>query len=356
MVCLKYVKLALVLTSLLDKIAVLIMRIYLKFFIGILWLSFFTLTLFAQKPETKMPYFSEKQVSEPTIFAPGIISTGDYEGAEEFSPDAKTLYYLKLTPDFNFWTMVFSRFENGKWTQPQVAPFSGRYSDGDPFITADGKRMFFVSRRPIDAKVSPNAEGRTDVYMMGKTSNGEWSEPQNLGIPVNSEGSEFFPTLTNDGTLYFGSSRKGGLGGVDLYRSKFINGNFQEPENLGDAINTKYDEYEPFIAPDESYLIFMADGRPDGLGGYDLYISYNKNGKWTKAQNLGAPINTAANELSPKMTREGRYFFWTSSRNLVDKPKVKSWTIEELTNAVRAPGNGLGDIYYIDAERLKLKR
>lgn len=332
------------------------MKKNLKIIACVIYLLLFFQPIYSQKSESKIPGLPETPVKEPTVFSPGIISTGDYEGAEEFSPDGKTLYYLKLTPDFNFWTLCFSRFENGKWTAPQVAPFSGRYSDADPFITSDGKRMFFVSRRPVDAGTSPNAKGRTDIYVMNKLKNGEWSEPQNLGKPVNSEGSEFFPTLTNSGTLYFGSSRAGGFGGVDLYRSKFVNGKFQEPENLGANINTKYDEYEPFIAPDESYLIFMADSRPDGLGGYDLYVSYNENGKWTKAENLGAPINTPSNELSPKISRDGKYFFWTSSRSAIDQPKEKSWTIEELTNAVRAPQNGLGDIYFIDAETLRLKR
>ncbi len=235
-------------------------------------------------------------------------------------------------------------------------PFSGRYSDADPLVTEDGKRMFFISRRPVDANISPNADGRSDIYAVEKTAGGAWGEPRNLGTPVNSEGSEFFPTLTADGTLYFGSGRAGGKGGIDLYRSKFTDGKFQEPENLGDAINTKYDEFEAFIAPDESYLIFMADSRPDGLGGYDLYISYRENGTWTKAENLGAPFNTAANELSPKITRDGKYFFWTSSRSAIDKPKAKSWEIGELTKRLREPQNGLGDIYYIDASLLKLKK
>jgi Tol biopolymer transport system component len=322
---------------------------------AILWLLFCAPMLLGEDAKM-MPYASAKPVTEPTVFAPGIISTGDYEGAEEFSPDGRTLYFLKLTPDFNFWTMVFSRFEEGHWTPPQVAPFSGRYCDGDPFISADGKRMFFISYRPVDAKISPNASGKSDIYVMEKLASGEWSEPRNVGKPVNSEGSEFFPTLTANGTLYFGSARKGGFGGVDLYRSRFANGSFQEPENLGEAINTKFNEYEPFIAPDESYLIFMADARPDGLGGYDLFISYNENGKWTKTRNLGVPINTAANELSAKVTRDGKYFFWTSSRSAIDQPKQKPWTIDELTKAVRSPQNGLGDIYFIGADRLKLKR
>jgi Tol biopolymer transport system component len=251
---------------------------------------------------------------------------------------------------------VLSRFENGLWSEPQVAPFSGQYSDADPFITADGKRMFFISRRPVNPNVSPNAAGKLDIWVMDKTGSGDWSEPKDLGVPVNSEGSEFFPTLTKDGTLYFGSGRKGGKGGIDLYRSRFVNGKYQEPENLGDAINTTFDEFEPFIAPDESFLIFMAAGRPDGRGGFDLYISYNRNGKWTQAQNLGAPINSQADELSPKITRDGKYFFWTSTRSAIDKPKTRPWSFSELSSGYHSPQNGLGDIYYIDVSAVKGER
>jgi Tol biopolymer transport system component len=183
-----------------------------------------------------------------------------------------------------------------------------------------------------------------------------WSDPKNLGTPVNSEGGEYFPTLTNDGTLYFGSGRKGGKGGIDLYRSRFINGNYQEPENLGDAINTTFDEYEPMIAPDESFLIFMAGNRPDGLGGFDLYVSYNRNGQWTKAQNLGAPINSPVDDLSPRISPDGKYFFWASARSAIDKPKTKVWSLQEFSSAYQRPQNGLGDIYYMDFSALKLER
>lgn len=235
-------------------------------------------------------------------------------------------------------------------------PFSGQYSDADEFITADGKQMFFISRRPVSPDISPNAAGKLDIWAMDRTADGDWGEPKNLRTPVNSEASEYFSTLTKDGTLYFGSGRKGGKGGIDLYRSRLMNGKYQEPENLGDAINTTSDEFEPFIVPDESFLIFMASGRPDGLGGFDLYSSYNRNGQWTKAKNLGAPINSAADELSPRITPDGKYFFWASARSLIDKPKTKSWTPQELSNAYHGPQNGLGDIYYIDVSALKLER
>ena len=298
-----------------------------------------------------------KPIPEPTIFAPGVISTGDYEVCPTFSPDGKTFYFVKSTPDANFWIIVFSRFQNGKWNSPQVAPFSGQYSDADEFITRDGKQMFFISRRPVSGDISPNGPGKLDIWVMDKTANGEWGQPRNVGKPVNSDANEYYPTVADNGSLYFGSRRKGGKGGADIYRSRLMNGKYQEPENLGDAINTEFDEFEPFIAPDESFMIFMAGGgRPDSLGGYDFYISYNRNGQWTKAKNLGAPINSSADEFSAKIAPDGKYFFWASARSLIDGPKDKSWTINELSNAYHGPGNGLGDIYYIDVSALKIER
>ena len=116
---------------------------------------------------------SPKPISVPSIFAPGVISTGEYEVCPTFSLDGETFYFVKSTPDANFWTIVFSRFQNGKWSAPQVAPFSGQYSDADEFITRDGKRMFFISRRPVSPDMSPNALGKLDIWVMDKMANGD---------------------------------------------------------------------------------------------------------------------------------------------------------------------------------------
>ena len=128
---------------------------------------------------------------EATIFAEGVISTAEYESHSQFTPDGKQLYFVKSTPNFSFWTIARSRFENGKWTAPEVAPFSGQYSDADPFITADGSRLFFISNRPAPGKTNRDL----DIWVMEKTSTG-WSEPRNPGSPVNSPGNEWFPTAT----------------------------------------------------------------------------------------------------------------------------------------------------------------
>ncbi len=300
---------------------------------------------------TQPPYASAKPLSEPTVFADGVISTGDYESHPEFTPDGKTLYFLKNTPTFSFWTIVVSRYAGGKWSAPEVAPFSGQYADADPFITPDGSKFYFISNRPVEGKEKQDL----DIWMMER--NGDaWSAPKNLGAPINSPGNEWFPTLAKDGTLYFGSDREGGKGRTDLYRSRLVNGRYAAAENLGDEINTPFNEFEPYISLDESFLIFMAGGRSDGRGGTDLYVSYNRAGKWTKPLNLGDQINSSGTELSPKVSPDGKYFFWTSTRGFADKPLAKPMTYQEYAKKLHNAGNGLGDIYQIDLSALKLER
>lgn len=295
------------------------------------------------------PYASEKPMLAPQVFVPGVISTEDYESHPEFTPDGKTLYFLKNAPNFGHWTICVSRFKNGKWSQPEVASFSGQYSDADPFITDDGTKFFFISTRPMDTTTKQDL----DIWVMEKTAGG-WSEPRNLGAPVNSPANEWFPTVAVNGNLYFGSEREGGKGRVDIYRCKWENGKYSEPENLGDSINTRFAEFEPYIAPDESFMIFMA-GRPEGLGGFDFFISYNHNQVWTQAKNLRAPLNSSGNELSPQISPDGKYFFFTSTRGFGDEPLKKRLNYKELLDRLHNPGNGLGDIYQVDLSTLGIQ-
>src|SRR5215204_4408278 len=180
------------------------------------------------------PYAPDRPLSEPTLFAEGVVSTGDFDSHLAFAPDGKTLYFVRSTPNFNLWTILESRFDRGAWRTPEVSPFSGQYSDADPFITPDGSRFYFISNRPAAGKSKPDL----DVWVMEKTAAG-WGEPKNLGAPINSPGSEWYPTVAADGTLYFGSDREGGKGRTDIYRSRLVAGKYCEVENLGDAINTQ---------------------------------------------------------------------------------------------------------------------
>jgi Tol biopolymer transport system component len=306
----------------------------------------------SQQSGPKHPYDSDKSMPEPNIFAAGIISTGDFESHPAFTPDGTTLYFSKDSPAFNFWTICVSYFREGRWSVPEVASFSGQYSDADPFITADGSKFFFISNRPLTPGDKPKED--LDIWMMTKERTG-WSAPVNLGAPINSNGSEWYPTIAADGTLYFGSDRAGGKGQTDLYRSRFANGKYSEPENLGPTINTAADEFEPFVAPDQSFLIFMSQ-RPGGHGRGDLYLSYQRDGNWSVPTNLGDKINSIGAEYSPKISPNGKYFFWSSTRTTIRDSQNKRLSFDELTAMIRAAGNGLGDIYQIDIGALNLEK
>lgn len=282
--------------------------------------------------------------AEPTVFAPGAISTGDFESHPAFTPDGNTLYYLKDAPNFSFWTMVVSHLRNGKWTPAEVVPWSGQYRDADPFITPDGKRLYFISDRPVDG--TPKED--LDIWMLEKEGAG-WGAPKHLDAPVNSPGNEWFPTIAADGTIYFGSDREGGLGKTDLYRCKRNGDAYAAAENLGPNINSKADEFEPLINADQTMLVFMATGRPEGKGGGDLYVSTFADGAWQPARNLGEPINSRFLEIAPKFSPDGKWFYFTSTRGVFNgKPFDARKSSEQFFGILHGPGNGLGDIYRID--------
>jgi WD40-like Beta Propeller Repeat len=305
-----------------------------------LWIAF-TLAACSRAPEpapvkepeapTLPPYALSAPATMPVLFAPDIISTGDFESHPAFTPDGSTLYFVKSDPEFSHWSIYQSQFAAGRWSAPLIAPFSGVHRDADPFITADGQHFYFISDRPVNGV----ARADTDIWVMDRTPQG-WSEPRNPGEPVNSAQSEWHPFLTVSGILYFGSARPGGLGLTDLYRAQNHRGGWQV-DDLGAPVNTASDEYEPMIAADESYLIFMAV-RPAGRGASHLYLSWHRDGAWTEPVDLAAPINSDAIELAPYLSPDGKYFFFASTR--VSGPKT--------TPRAARPGNGLGDIYQMD--------
>jgi len=212
------------------------------------------------------------QTPTPRLLAPGVVSTGDIEFSPALTPDGKTLYFTKGSPGMKraMWIVV-SRLENGAWTTPEIAPFSGRYNDIDPTISPDGKRLFFASTRPTEGMgAAPKKD--FDLWVMERTGSG-WSEPKNLGLPVNSAGSETTTSLAADGTLYIGASgREGGpRTGRRLYRSRLVGGRYEAPEPLPAPIDAGEEDSNQYVSPDGRFMIFMSK-RPGADTG--LYVTY----------------------------------------------------------------------------------
>jgi Tol biopolymer transport system component len=293
------------------------------------------------------------QMPDPVIFAEGVISTRDYESSITFTPDGKVAYFVKSTPDLSFRVIVVSRFQQGKWSTPEVASFSGQYNDTDPCLSPDGKKLFFASRRPVNG-TTPKAD--YDLWVVELMNMG-WGEPRHLNAPVNSDNQETSPSAAADGTLYFSSNREGGKGAADLYRTKPGDRDYGAPENLGDTINSPAAEIQVFTSADERILLFAAAGRGDGIGSFDLYLSQRTDGAWSKPANLGNKINSTGVDSAPRISPDGKYFFWTSTRGYgSEDQQVKQLSYAELANKLQNAGNSLGDIYQIDLNALPLRQ
>ena len=260
-------------------------------------------------PVLKGPYLSQKPPGmKPEIFAPGIISTEEkYELNSIFSPKGDEFYYeiSTTTPEEKkegkyFYIIMVSKQINEIWTKPRMAPFSGKYSTVDMCFSPDGNRLYFCS----DQANHWNSLSNMHILYVERSGQG-WSEPKILGPPIYStQGAQGQPTIAKNGTMYF---RKDSKGSFDLYYSRYVNGKYSKPVILGDAINTQYSEGKPFIAPDESYLLFIRYGMPASIdGGKGLYISFKKeDDSWTPAK------NTNIYGSLPKFTPGGKYFFFS---------------------------------------------
>ncbi len=303
----------------------------------------------ADFPVFQGPFFGRKPPGVAAeIFAPGAVSTGLEEGAMTFAPDGlECLWTVTLS---GAETIVMSRFENGRWTEPEVAPFAGRYLDGWPAFRPDGKRMFFHSSRPLPEKsAGPTAE--INIWYIDRTGNG-WSEPRPVGAPVNGSENAACPSVTKDGTLYL--SKRFSDKSEKICRARWADGRFQELEVLPAVINTTNDNFHAVISPDESYLLRPQYGRKDALGGgWNYYVSFRgDDGNWSDLINLGPGVNSARCGGTPTISVDGRYLFLqiqTPVEWILDRKQ--QFSLKELVDReIRFPSAGGYDIYWVDAK------
>jgi len=292
---------------------------------------------------------------EASLVGEGVISTPDDESGFAVTPDGKTAFFTKTgaatTGDPIQMICVVHSDGKGHWGKPEIAPFSSaKAHDLGPALKPDGSRLYFVSDRE---------KQDLDIWYVDRVGEG-WSDAHLLPGPVNSTANEYGVSVAANGTLYFASSRKGGNGSFDLYRSKLEDGEYKTVENLGDAVNTKGPELQPAISPDESMLVFTAYGRDDEIIGIhktyahgDLYVSLQKDGVFGAARNCGAPVNSGGGESWPGFSSDGSRLFFTSDRGFATYRMTRRLSLAELERGIRSRLNGMGNVWQIDSNVLR---
>jgi Tol biopolymer transport system component len=229
------------------------------------------------------------------IWTPAALATDQYEATPTFTPDGREMYFMRSDPRFERYQLMRSRCVNGAWSQASPAPFAvPGVQEGDPGITPDGRRLYFISMRH-----DPRQED-FDIWYVERAGADAWNEPQRLPDPVNSPGAELLPRADRAGRLYFGSDRAGGFGKGDIYVAS------QKPDgqwtvsNVGPPVSTAAYEYEAEVSQDGRTLVAVVD-RGDRS---HLYMFEHEGGRWVERGRIPAHANVF--QVGPLLSPDGQ--------------------------------------------------
>jgi len=283
----------------------------------------------------------------PELCGPYLGQTPPSAGAEAFLPEAlkpregfHSSVVFNKAGDLACWTeMALGRTwcsagVDGCWEPPAVVGFDPEFGVREPMFALEDQRFYYISRRPLEH----DPVNRERIWFVERVDSG-WSAPRVIDDVVSSHPTHWQFSLTAAGDLYFTSEIAGVRGGQDIYVARYREGTFSEPESVGGGVNSDLRDFCPFVAPDESYLIF-ARSVPEERGRSDLFVSFrDEDGAWTEAVNMGEAVNSLANEVSPVVTPDGRYLvFLRASSEMNDVYWIGAGIIDDLRN--EAPLDG----------------
>ncbi len=235
---------------------------------------------------------------EALVFAPDFISKkGTYDFSGTFSPDFTEYYFTRRASGSEENRILCSKKQNGQWTAPQAADFAVDAFEFDPYITPEGNTLYFSSERKAEEHSGIN------IWKLEKKQ-GTWSKAELFNSKISDEFAAYI-TSTEKGKLYF-------TGNGGIHYANLLNGKYEKPNRCGNAINYLERPAHPYIAPDESYLIFDAQSLVNYRRKSELYISFKgTDGKWTKAVKMNEKINHPDFEQNcPSVSPDGKYLFF----------------------------------------------
>ncbi len=291
---------------------------------------------------------SEPAGLEPELFAPGWVNQGARTRDISMTPDGREIYFCIMVGGIRYSTIAMTRRGDGNcWTEPEIPTLfsDSRWLFLEPHVDPSGNHLFFVSDRPEtgDEAVSE------DIWVADREGDG-WGAARRLPGVINTEGSEFFPSVTRDGVLYFTRRSAESRREVIMRARPDGQGGWQEPEELPEAVNAAASQFNAFVDPGERYLVTCLAGHEGNLGQVDYWIAFRdaESDTWRGPVNLGETVNGAGREgWSPYVSPDGRWFFFMSSaRGLeLDGPL----TMARVRELHASPGNGLGHMWWMPA-------
>ena len=266
----------------------------------------------------------------PQLFAPGTVSGGANDGAPTFSPDGRTLFFDRTNSQ---WTGILaSRRAGATWSKPELAPFSGTHTDQQPSFSPDGSYLLFVSSR----LAADGSGGASHIYRVDRTRGG-WSAPVELPRQVNISKRVFKPSVAANGDVYFMADVEAGVGGAPkwrLYRARAMAGGMgfspAEPlsfSRIGDG------DVDPYVAPDQSFLIFSSNTRGDLKDGHEhLFVVTREGDGWSPVRAMRyTGDDWGADDGEAQVGPDCRSLYFTSSRVMpIAKPRTRENSIEAL--------------------------
>lgn len=261
--------------------------------------------------------------------AAGVVSTARNEYNFQRSDNGNVQVFARADADFSHGKILLQQHNSAEWTAPQPIVFSDpRYKDSDPWLSADGRTLYFISDRPTYAGEKKEAHDY-DVWR-SRLAGPAWIAPEPLGS-INSPASEFGPEVHGD-YLYFSSTRSGEY---EVYRSRLENGGAAPPERLPEPINSAAADSDFTLSPNGRVTVWCSN-RPGGAGGCDLYTAYRTANGWSPARNLGPLVNTPKSEFTPSFSPNGARLYFASSRTVAGQGEDAADIYEIAVNEVPA--------------------
>ena len=225
----------------------------------------------------------------------------------------------------------------GRWSSPEVLPVVGQLDALYPFLGPDGRTLVYCSPGPVEGRAARLPRGVDCRLWILERTGSVWAAPRILDSTVGADERAPAASVSSRGTIVYGrKDRRDPSSNMDLYWARFVGGRYERPVRLPDPVNSGTVDAAPFLAPDQSYLLF-ASFRPGSRGRSDLYVSFRlPNDTWTRPMNLGDDVNSSAKDEYPYVSPDGRFLFFNSNR-------------ASPLNKAPVP-DGAGNVYWVSTE------